>query len=68
MKTAIALMIERVESDTVANYSHSEVLEMLLDYEGIQNSQIQTAYLHGKINTREKSVGSEDYFNNEFKN
>ncbi len=59
MTTALEFLIKRIESDTVQYYSCEEVLELLKDYELIQEENIKTAFLHGKINARTHEVGSE---------
>lgn len=68
MKTAIALMIEKVEADTLQNYSYEDVLDLLKDWQSLQNDQIKLAYQAGRINLlhalvgNNKSIRSEDYF------
>ena len=67
MKTAIAQLIEKVESDSLANYTYEEVLEMLSNAEVTQDAQIKIAYLHGGMDViQNKDIKSEDYFINEF--
>jgi len=67
MKTAVAQLIEKIESDTVQNYTYEEVLEMLLNAEVIQDAQIKIAYLHGGMSVLQNiDIKSDDYFINEF--
>jgi hypothetical protein len=74
MTTALEFLIKRIESDTLQYYSCEEVLELLKDYELIQEENIKTAFLHGKINARqypagsEFNLGSDEYFINEWNN
>lgn len=67
MKTAVAQLIEKIESDSIASYTYIEVLEMLSDAEVTQDAQIKIAYLHGGMDViQNKDIKSEDYFINEF--
>ena len=68
MKTAIALMIEKVEADTLQNYSYEDVLDLLKDWQSLQNLQIKLAYQSGRknllqtLNHNNENISSEDYF------
>lgn len=68
MKTAIALMIEKVEADTLQNYSYEDVLDLLKDWQSLQNDQIKLAYQSGRtnllqtLNRNNENISSEDYF------
>jgi len=67
MKTAVAQLIEKIESDSIASYTYLEVLEMLSDAEFTQDAQIKIAYLHGGMDViQNKDIKIEDYFINEF--
>lgn len=67
MKTAVAQLIEKIESDSLANYTYEEVLEMLSNTEVVQDAQIKIAYLHGGMAVLQNTdVKSDDYFINEF--
>ena len=69
MKTAVQLAIQKLESETLQNYSYEDVLEILENCEIIQDAQIKIAYLHGGMAVLEKTdVTSDEYFANEFKN
>lgn len=74
MKTAFYLLIDRIEKDTAQYYSCDELLEMLKDYESINDEHLKSAYLHGKINARtydvgsELNLGSDEYFAKEWNN
>lgn len=69
MKTAVAQMIEKIESDTLLNYTYEEVLEMLSNAEVIQDAQIKIAYLHGGMAVLQKTdVRGDEYFIKEFSN
>jgi len=67
MKTAVAQLIEKIESDSLSNYTYEEVLEMLSNTEVVQDAQIKIAYLHGGMSVLQNTdVKSDDYFINEF--
>ena len=67
MKTAIAQLIEKIESDSLANYTYKEVLEMLSNAEVTQDAQIKISYCHGGMDViQNKDTKVEDYFINEF--
>jgi len=67
MKTAVAQLIEKIESDSLSNYTYEEVLEMLSNTEVVQDAQIKIAYLHGGMAVLQNTdVKSDDYFSNEF--
>lgn len=67
MKTAVAQLIEKIESDSLSNYTYEEVLEMLSNTEVVQDAQIKIAYLHGGMAVLQNTdVKSDDYFINEF--
>ena len=67
MKTAVAQLIDKIENDTMANYSHEQVLEMLLDCQVRNDLEIKLAFLHGKISaTKKEDVNSDQYFTQTF--
>ena len=58
MKTAVRMMIEKIESE-FSNASPETIIRVLKSYEAVQDEHLKTAYLHGKINARDHEVGSE---------
>lgn len=66
MKTAVSQLTRFIENDS-ETLSKEYVLKILKHFETIQDNQLKTAYLHGRINVLQgDGVSSEQYFNIEF--
>lgn len=67
MKTAVAQLTRFIENDS-ETLSKDYVLKILKHFETIQDNQLKTAYLHGRINVLQgcEGVSSEQYFEIEF--
>lgn len=67
MKTAVSQLTRFIENDS-ETLSKEYVLKILKHFETIQDNQLKTAYLHGRINVFQGGgVSSEQYFEKEFK-
>lgn len=68
MKTAVAQLTRFIENDS-ETLSKEYVLKILKHFETIQDNQLKTAYLHGRINVLQgcEGVSCDEYFEKEFK-